>query len=136
LTLNDDESILYFADRVLGIHKLDIAPDEITKIQSNKYISPIGIDGLYYYNNALIAIHNGVNPFKIVQYLLDVESANVIGQKYINRAGPSLGQPTLGQIKDGYFYYISNSLRDAYDADGKLQFEKVPALQIRRFRLN
>ncbi len=135
LTLNDDESVLYFADYRAGIYRMDLAEDDIEKVQANSDFLPVGVDGLYYYNNSLIAIHNGVKPFKVIQYLLDDEGENIVGQRTINRGGPSLGEPTLGQIKDGYFYYIANSPWGAYDEDKKLLIEKIAPLEIRRIKL-
>ena len=135
LTLNEDESALYFSDYVRGIFKVDIASDNIDKVQANSDFLPVGIDGLYYYDNSLIAIHNGVKPFKVVQYLLDEYGENIVGQKVINRGGASLGEPTLGQIKDGYFYYIANSPWGAYDEDKNLLVDQISQLEIRRIKL-
>jgi hypothetical protein len=135
LTLNDDESELYFGDYYAGIYKLNIAEDAIVKIQSTKDFHLAGMSSLYYYNNSLITIQNGVKPLRVAQYFLDDEGENIIGQNYINRGGKSLGDPTYGQIKDGYFYYIANSPRSAYDVSLNLEIDKVSNIEIRRFKL-
>jgi hypothetical protein len=135
LTLNDDESVLYFGDYYVGIYKLNIAEDAIVKVQATKDFHLAGMSSLYYYNNSLITIQNGVRPLRVVQYFLDDEGENIIGQNYINRGGQSLGDPTYGQIKDGYFYYIANSPRSAYDVNLNLEIDKVNDIEIRRFKL-
>ena len=136
LTLNEDESALYFADYQSGLYRMRVADDHVDEVLANSDFLLKGIDGLYYYKNSLIAIKNGVKPNQVVQYYLDEEGLNIIGRRVINRGGAGLGEPTLGQIKEGYFYYIANSPWGAYNEDGRLQMEKVSPLQIRRFKLD
>jgi len=135
LTLNDEESVLYFGDYYAGIYKLNIAEDAIVKVRASKDFHLAGMSSLYYHINSLITIQNGVRPLRVVQYFLDDKGENVVGQNYINRGGKSLGDPTYGQIKDGYFYYISNSPRSAYDVSLNLVITKVNDIEIRRFKL-
>ena len=136
VTLNEDESVLYFSDYISGIHKIDLATDNISKIFAPKESLLKGIDGLYSYKNSLIAIHNGVKPYRIIQYVLDEAGDNILLERVINRAGPTLGEPTLGMIKEGYFYYIANSPWIAYDQENQIVAEKVKPLEIRRIKLD
>jgi len=95
-----------------------------------------GIDGLYYYKNSLIAIHNGTKPYRIMQYFLNETGLNIESERVINRGGASLSEPTLGQVKDGYFYYLANSPWQAYDEEMNLDLSKVKPIEIRRFKLD
>lgn len=137
LALDDSEQYLYFADYISGIYRISMANDDaIEKVYAPSSSLLKGIDGLYYYNNTLIAIHNGTKPFRVVQYFLN-EAGNYIDlERVINRGGESLGEPTLGQVKDGYFYYIANSPWGAYDEDMNLIPEKVKPIEIRRIKLD
>ncbi|WP_286756188.1 hypothetical protein [Roseivirga sp. UBA838] len=136
LTLNDSQRYLYFADYISGIHRVDLQTDKIEKVFASENILLKGIDGLYFYNNTLLAIHNGVKPYKVVQYFLDESGLFIDMERIINRGGESLGEPTLGQVKDGYFYYLANSPWAAYDANKNLLPEKVSPIEIRRIKLD
>ena len=135
LALNEDEKFLYLADYITGIHRIDIETDDVVKVFAPEEILLKGIDGLYYYKNTLIAIHNGVKPYRIMQYFLDDTGQHILFGRVINQGGPSLGEPTLGQVKDGYFYYLANSPWIAYD-EGELDLSKVKPIEIRRIKLN
>lgn len=136
LTLNEDESALYFADYISGIHKLNVKTDDITPVLAPTTSLLKGIDGIYYYNTSLIAIHNGIKPYRIMQYFLDETGDNILMERVINRGGESLGEPTNGQVKGGYFYYIANSPWIAYDENGQIDPTKVKPLEIRRIKLD
>ena len=136
LALNDDEKYLYLADYITGIHRIDTETDDVVKVFAPEEILLKGIDGLYYYENSLIAIHNGVKPYRVMQYFLDETGQYILFERVINRGGPSLGEPTLGQVKDGYFYYLANSPWIAYNENGELDLSKVKPIEIRRIKLN
>ena len=136
LTLNGDESALYFADYISGIHKVNIETDDISQVFAPSTSLLKGIDGLYHYNTSLIAIHNGVKPYRIMQYFLDETGDNILMERVINRGGESLGEPTNGLIKDGYFYYIANSPWQAYDKYKQIDPTKVKPIEIRRIKLD
>ncbi|KYG79687.1 hypothetical protein AWW67_10190 [Roseivirga seohaensis] len=136
LVLNEDEKYLYLADYITGIHRIDTETDDVVKVFAPEEILLKGIDGLYYYENSLIAIHNGVKPYRVMQYFLDETGQYILFGRVINQGGPSLGEPTLGQVKDGYFYYLANSPWIAYNEDRELDLSKVKPIEIRRIKLN
>ena len=136
LTLSDDERFVYFSDYISGIYRVTIKGQEVEEVFSTKDILLKGIDGLYYYQNSLIAVHNGVKPYRVTQYQLNEAGIHITHQKVINRGGESLGEPTLGQIKDGYFYYLANSPWGAYDQRKNFLLDKVRPLEIRRYKLD
>lgn len=136
LALNEDEKYLYLADYITGIHRIDTETDDVVKVFAPEEILLKGIDGLYYYENSLIAIHNGVKPYRVMQYFLDETGQYILFGRVINQGGPSLGEPTLGQVKDGYFYYLANSPWIAYNEDRELDLSKVKPIEIRRIKLN
>lgn len=136
LTLTDDERFLYVSDYIKGLFRIDIDRTDIDDVFAPESSLLKGIDGLYYYDNSLIAIHNGTKPYKIVQYFLNDSGLNIDSERIINRGGNSLGEPTLGQVKDGYFYYLANSPWQAYDREKNLDLSKVKPIEIRRFKLD
>ena len=136
LTLTSDEQCLYFSDYVKGLFRVNIETDDIDEVFAPSSSLLKGIDGLYSYKNSLIAIHNGTKPYKVVQYFLDEMGTNILVERVINRGGESLGEPTLGQVKDGYFYYLANSPWQAYDEDKNLNVDNWGLIEIRRIKLD
>lgn len=136
LTLTDDEEYLYVSDYISGIFRVNVEEDKIEKVFAPETSLLKGIDGLYYYKNTLIAIHNGTKPYKVVQYFLNESGLNIDLERVINRGGESLGEPTLGQVKDGYFYYLANSPWQAYDREKNLDLSKTKPIEIRRIKLD
>jgi len=136
LTLTDDERFLYVSDYVKGIFRIDITESDFDDVFAPETMLMKGIDGLYYYKSSLIAIHNGTKPYRIMQYFLNETGRNIESERVINRGGASLGEPTLGQVKDGYFYYLANSPWQAYDEEMNLDLSKVKPIEIRRFKLD
>lgn len=137
LALNREENYLYFADYISGIYRINMDnEDAIEKVFAPESMLLKGIDGLYYYNQTLIAIHNGTKPYRVVQYFLSDDGQSIDLARIINRGGESLGEPTLGQVKDGYFYYLANSPWGAYDQEMNLLVDKVKPIEIRRIKLD
>ena len=136
LTLDETYENLYFSDYISGIHRMNLKTDRVQKVFGPDDVLLKGIDGLYAYNNSLIAIHNGTKPYRVVQYFLDDSGLFIDQARIINRGGESLGEPTLGQVKDGYFYYLANSPWQAYDEEMNLISEQVKPIEIRRFKLD
>lgn len=94
----------------------------ITEIKPPEKTSLRGIDGLYYLeqDNCLLAIQNGVKPFRVMRFFLDKSLTAVTRAQIIERATPHLDEPTLGVITpDHNFYYVANSPWGRYTKDQK-----------------
>jgi len=120
IAFSRDEKYLFIADYVKGIYRLNIKTRGLTEVKNNAEVStgPVslkGIDGIYFYNNSLIAIQNGVNPLRCTRYFLNKEFDEIVGFEIIDRKHPSFGEPTLGVINGKTFYYIANSQWGGYD---------------------
>ena len=140
VTLSDDEKYLYVSDYIRGVFRVNLDTngneDNIRRVAAPSTSLLKGVDGLYYYENSLIAIHNGSKPFKVMRYFLNDAQRTIVREEVINRGGASLGEPTLGQIKDGYFYYLANSPWGAYDLEHNLDLSKTSPIEIRRYKLD
>ncbi len=127
---------LLVADYREGLLKIDIDSKAVVKL-TNQTPHPLkGIDGLYYQEDALVAIHNGLNPFRVVKYQLDESHSEVVSFEFLDKALPEYGEPTLGTVVDGQLFYIANSPWGAYDEDNQLLLEKAKAPIILKTPLN
>jgi hypothetical protein len=96
-----------------------------------------GIDGLYAVGNRWIATQNGAAPERVVRFLVNDSHTGVVAESLIERATPTLGDPTHGVIVGEYFYYIANSGWDALDDHGNLlEGKSLPTGAIRRAKIS
>jgi len=115
MAFSSDEKFLFIADYVKGILRLNIKTKELVEITSAVGVSLKGIDGLYFYNNSLIAVQNGVAPLRSTQYFLNKDLSEITKFEIIDRKHPNFNEPTLGVIDGKTFYYIANSQWEGYD---------------------
>jgi len=124
LTFNKSGELLYLADYRHGIFSINMENKQITKIQNSTPHPLKGIDGLYFYQQHLIAICNGLQPFQVVQFTLG-EEQTISSFKYLDKALPEMGEPTLGTFNKNKFFYVANSPWGAYDENKNLLPDKV-----------
>ena len=128
--LSSDESILFVPDYSKGIGIVRLKDRSVEWIASTEDLR--GIDGLYFYENSLIAIQNGANPKQIMRLQLNKQFK--ISKHEILDAGSSrLGEPTHGLIRDNWFYFLAHTGWDRIADDGKMN--AGPPAEIRRIPL-
>jgi len=126
LTFNESESVLYVADYVTGLYRIDIQKNDIVPLMSHNWKTK-GTDGLYRINNRLILIQNGTFPKRLASIELNAngeamtESYTILDQ---NRA--EITEPTLGVVVNNNLVYIANSAWGLYLPDG------LPNLSVRK----
>lgn len=117
ITIDEKNGTLYIADYLKGILAVSL------KDKSYRWLEiPLkkGIDGLTYQNGNLYAIHNGINPIRIVEYKLSPDGKVIQGHDILDNNRPEFNEPVLGTFyKDG-FYFFANAPWKAYDKYGNL----------------
>jgi hypothetical protein len=137
IALNGDESKMYIADYLAGI--LVVPVNDNSKwhwLDFPKGTSVKGIDGLAWHDNTLLAIHNGVKPIRVMQYLLDNSGDQIKSYKTIDNNRPEFNEPALCAIKDGTLYFFANSPWNAYDKQHQLDESKYGNPMLYSFKLN
>ena len=110
-----DEKLLYIADYKIGIHVLDMNTQKLEPLLSKQEeVMTKGTDGLYWYNNQLISLQNGVNPFRVTKYTLSSDGRSINSQDFLDKARAQLKEPTLGVVVGSILYYVANSPWGAY----------------------
>ncbi|MDH5598471.1 MAG: hypothetical protein OEY34_05075 [Cyclobacteriaceae bacterium] len=109
ITLDQKQSKLFMSDYILGIYSIDLNTHDFVEIAHPTISSLKGIDGLYYYENSLIAIHNGLKPNKVSRYYLNADQTEIIREEIIDRGRIEFDEPTLGTFYNDSFIYIANS---------------------------
>ena len=133
--LPDGKHILV-PDYVRGIGVLDLDTKQVAWIPSEGKHALNGIDGLYTAGNLLIATQNGASPERVVRFTLNDSGTRVLAEEVLERATPTLGDPTHGVVVGDYFYYIADSGWDALDDHGnRLKGKELPTGRVMRTKI-
>lgn len=96
-----------------------------------------GVDGLYFHRGSLFLTQNGTSPERVLRVQLDASLARVVSAETIERATPTLGDPTHGVFVGNDFYYIANSGWSELDDHGDVKpGSKLTAAHIMQFKAN
>jgi hypothetical protein len=118
-----------------GISVIDLATRETNLLAAPETIPLFGIDGLYFHENTLIGVQNGIDADRIVRFTLGDGGRSVTAIRVLENNHPSFNIPTTGVIAGKSFYYISNSHLFNLQPDGSLKdpekLKDIVVLQIR-----
>lgn len=120
ITLNASEDKLFVADYLKGILSVSIKNQSKHWIQFPKGTTQKGIDGLTFYNNSLLAIHNGVSPNRIIRYFLNNEQNQFDSFTVLDHNRKEFNEPVLGTLSGNSFYFFCNSPWNAYSKSFEL----------------
>jgi hypothetical protein len=123
-------------DYVRGVALLDLNTKHVDWISTEGKHALSGIDGLYAVGHTLIATQNGTSPERVVRFAMAAPETRVLSESIIERATPTLGDPTHGVVVGDYFYYIANSGWDVLDEHGNLREGKsLPISSVMRAKI-
>lgn len=116
---------------------IDAKTGEVSTLSHPDNIYIAGCDGLYYYNNSLIAIQNSLQMERVVRMELDKKQNQVVGFTIIERNNPVFDIPTTGVVAGNHFYFIANSQLNKFDDKGKLPpLDQLKGNKILKIKLN
>jgi hypothetical protein len=119
LAVSGDGKNLYFADYALGVFGVDLtAGTAFDLIHDASKVPLAGIDGLYWYDNALVAIQNGMVPRRVLRLHLDDSGRAVVRAVVIDSGNSEFSLPSYGTIDGDHLEFIANSQKNGYDAYG------------------
>lgn len=136
LDFSDDEKHLFVADYSVGILKIDLATREHIKLPAPENLAWIGIDGMYFYKNSLIAIQNGIRPHRVIRFFLSKTYDRLERAEIVEANNPLFNEPTLGALVRDDFYYVANSQWSSFNKDKTIfPLEKLQEPIIMRAKL-
>lgn len=129
MTVSGDGNSLYVADYVRGIFGIDLATSKPfdVKYDPNQLVLP-GIDGLFWYDNTLVAIEPGMSPKRIIRLHLSKDGHSIERFMPLDAGSPAYPLPTTGTIVGDTLYFFADSHRNFYDGYGvpKNEFAQSP----------
>jgi hypothetical protein len=118
-----------------GISVIDLVTRETKPLAAPATIPLFGIDGLYFHENTLIGVQNGIDADRIVRFTLGDGGRSVTAIRVLENNHPSFNIPTTGVLAGKSFYYIANSHLFNLQPDGSLKdpekLKDIVVLQIR-----
>nr|WP_294936530.1 hypothetical protein [uncultured Flavobacterium sp.] len=125
ITFNENQSKLFIADYFKGIMVIGTKnPQNRNWLKFPDDTTVKGIDGLVFYNNSLLAVHNGVKPIRVIQYNLNTNQNAISGYKIIDNNRPEFDEPALATLVNNKLYFFSNSPWTSYDKNFNLDETK------------
>lgn len=121
IALTKDEKYIYVADNGPGINRINLKTKQVSYMNTPEGATTIGIDGLYLYENSLIAVQNSFGEAsRITQFFLNKKGNAVEKQKILEMNNPHFSIPTTGAIAKNQFYYIANSQMGRFNKDNSI----------------
>jgi hypothetical protein len=97
-TISKDETKLFVVDYADGVNVVDLETGKYKTLKTPDNITLFGIDGMYFYDNSLLAVQNAIFPNRVVRYMLNDDFDAVTKAEIIEYANPVLSAPTTGAI--------------------------------------
>jgi hypothetical protein len=111
IALSGDDKILFVADAI-GVIRIDLATSSSIDVRPGPHSTLAGADGLYWYNNSLVAIQNGIGSPRVAAFKLSDDGTRVTKTTILENRSGFTSLPSTGAIRGSDFYFISNSHMD------------------------
>ncbi len=108
ITLSPDQKTLFVADYVQGIMAYNLETGDHQWLEYPDTITLYGVDGMYFYDNSLIAIQNSFRPWRAVRFFLNEGMDSVTGIQIFERGNPFVAEAFTGTIVGNEFYYVGH----------------------------
>src|SRR5690606_27645328 len=110
--------VLYFADVDQGVFGLDLGRSTAFDLRLPKTVTLSGIEGLYVYEDQLVAVQSGMSPRRVMRLKLAEDGLSVEQGTPIEANNAAFEAPTWGVVHGDELYFIANSQRSHYDGYG------------------
>ena len=104
-----------------GIWAIDPATRSASLLSYPADATLLGIDGLASYQGSLVAVQNGVRPYRVLRLALNPGQTAITAVEVLERNHPDHGEPTLGVVVGTQFNYVANSAWNIYDLNGQVR---------------
>ena len=112
-----DGRTVFVADYGRGLARVDRATGALSWVRHPRTVALGGTDGLLRVGSDLIGVQNGVEPQRVVRFVLD-PNGSVTGWDLLEQGSPWMREPTHATVVDGVLYLIANSGWNAFDDSG------------------
>lgn len=131
IALNGDDSLLYIADYELGIFVVDVSGGEQAwQVAIPETLNAGGIDGLFWWNDHLIAIQNAITPQRVVRLELGEDGLGVTAVAPLAAGLEEFDMPTFGVMDGQKLYFLGGSHWQHVNTQDNVDAESLPDVPI------
>ncbi|TVS13681.1 MAG: hypothetical protein EA419_01100 [Wenzhouxiangella sp.] len=131
LALSADERLLYLADYEQGIFVLATdGSNQAWKLAVPETLNEGGIDGLYWWEQHLVAIQNGISPQRVLRLQLGEDGLGVTAVAPVLAGLEQFDTPTFGVMDGSELYLFSGSHWRHVDGRGQAREESLPQVSL------
>lgn len=131
LALSPDDRLLYVADYEQGIFIIATGGSEQAwQLAVPPTLNVGGIDGLYWWDQHLIIIQNGISPQRVMRLQLGADGLGVTAVAPVLAALEVFDLPTFGVMDDNRLYLFSGSHWHHVDGRGRPTDGALPSISI------
>ncbi|MCC6243734.1 MAG: hypothetical protein IT353_12900 [Gemmatimonadaceae bacterium] len=109
---------LIVADYSHGLLAVDADAHLVTRLRAPDSMTTVGVDGIVWYDDGIVAVQNGVSPSRVVHFTVDHAQRAVQSMRLLDRQPTVATEPTIGTIWQDGFVYVGTSQWQAYDDQG------------------
>ncbi len=106
IAVTPDDHWLFVGDYPTGVLAVDLTTDTYHWITCPDTLTLAGIDGLYFYENSLVAIQNVMDPWQAIRFFLNDTYTAVDSAKILERGNPDVVEAFTGAIVNDSLYYV------------------------------
>lgn len=99
----------------------------MTRIADAPLTTSLGIDGIVWHDDSVIAVQNGFQPSRVARFVLNSRYTRIVRVDDLDRQPSLADEPTIGTLWRGGFVYAANSQWEKYDDDGR----RIPGTSLR-----
>lgn len=132
IALSADEKRLYVADYDLGLFFFELDSRDGFVLGIPETLNLGGIDGLYQWQDHLVAIQNGVTPQRVLRLKLDDSGTRVASIATIAKALPEFDNPTFGTVAGDDLLFLAASHWHRVNREGRPVDPPLPAVPVLR----
>ena len=132
IALSSDQQRLYLSDYELGLFFFNLDDLNGFKIGTPDNLNAAGIDGLYRWNDSLVAVQNGVTPQRVMRLDMDASGTRVANVAPLVVAQPEFDTPTFGTIEGNDLIFLAASHWSRVDGNGRPLQRPLPDVPVMR----
>jgi len=134
IALAADGNTVYVADQ-LGVLRLDLKSSQSAEVYAGPHNTLSGADGLYWHNQKLIAVQNGIGSPRVAVFQLSDDGLRVTKTTVVEYRSKFTALPTTGALDGDDFYFIVNSQLDNLNGDRVLDNTRLQPVRIARVHI-
>ena len=135
IALSSDQKRLFISNFPDGVTVIDLQSGSVRGLAHPASVTLAAIDGLYFYNDSLIAVQNGWMAHRVARFFLNPALDRVDRAEVLDRGNPLFDVPTTGAVADDTFYFIANSQLRYYGAKGIVEGANLRPISILKLKL-